>query len=140
MKPTLRDISTRELLKALPLAVMYCDWYSDYGTKLDISKPIFVAKRLLKGGEIYEIFATEIDIRAVLKTRPHIPGKKEAKVIRRLMAKTGQSEEWLRAHSRYGQELVDAQYPNRRIVTPEWAASMSPHYGPYFQDMFKVVA
>jgi hypothetical protein len=137
MSLTLHDLTTRELLNAVkgnywPL------WEYESGYR-EVGQPIFVGKRYVAGGNIEEVHARPHEILAVLNTREHVPGKREAKVIRRLRAETGMSTEELRAHSKYGQELVDAQFPNRRPVSAAWAKKMRPFYGSSFQQAFKIV-
>lgn len=137
MSLTLRDLTTRELLNAVkgnhwPL------WEYESGYR-EVGDPIFVGKRYVAGGSIEEVYARPHEILSALNTREHIPGKREAKVIRRLRAETGMSVEELRAHPKYGQELVDAQFPNRRPVSDAWAKKMSHHYGSSFGRLFKVV-
>jgi hypothetical protein len=108
MSITIKDISTRELLD-----IRLNQYYPD-------GEVILVASRLGKGGEVHNVYATLDEIRRELSNRPHVCGKKEGKLIRRLKAQTGQSEEWIRAHPRYGQDIVDAQQTTpRRVVTKE---------------------
>lgn len=51
---------------------------------------------------------------AELKTREHIPGKQEAKLLRRLMAQNRLTAEQVRAVPKYATLLAQAQY--RRVV------------------------
>lgn len=101
---TIKDISTRELLD-INLRTYHPD-----------GEAIIVASRLVAGGQVENVYATIDEIRRELANRPHVCGKKEAKTIRRLKAQTGQSEEWLRSHPRYGQDIVDAQKTKPRIA------------------------
>lgn len=134
---TIKDISTRELLIALRISSQSCCY--DFETVMDSEHKILVGSRLTTGGNYQTVYATKKDILDELSTRPHISNKKESKVIRRLMAKTGHSEEWLRQHSKYGQEIADAQYPNRRIVSSDWAKQYSERFGSMFGKLFKVI-
>lgn len=126
---TLKDLSTRELMSVRKNTHGW-DWPGD--------EPFAVGQRVVAGGAVEVVTATLGQVLDELNTRPHVPSKKEAKVIRRLRAQTGQSEEWLRAHAKYGQEIADAQWPNRRIVTKQWAEKMAIHYGVWFGRLFKI--
>jgi hypothetical protein len=127
---TLQDMSTRELIAAAQPPYYPCD----------DTNPVLVGTRLLPGGVPQEVYATLDELTEELKKRPHVSSKLEAKTIRRLRSQTGQTEEWLRAHPKYGQEIADAQNPNRRPVTADWAKRMMPLYGEkIFGRMFKVI-
>lgn len=108
---TLKQISTRELIRALR---------STYQARLfkqsqeSEDEEVFVATRFVKGGVEVGVFATHAQIREELKTRPHIPSKKEGKVLRRLKHKTGMTYDQLRKHSKYGQEVFDSQLSAKR--------------------------
>lgn len=106
---TLKQISTRELIRALRPK----DWY-DWEFNEEDKKQVFVATRLVKGGIPVGVFATRSQIREELKTRPHIPSKKEGKVLRRLKHQTGMTYDQLRKHSKYGQEIFDSQLSYKR--------------------------
>jgi hypothetical protein len=130
---TLRDLSTRELLNAAKSAH---SWSFDEDTPARIP----VGRRLLAGGVVCVVEATLAEILSVLNTREHVPSKAEAKVIRQLQAKTGQSEEWIRAHPKYGQMLADVQFPNRRRISAREAARIAPLVGQrWFGRMYKVI-
>jgi hypothetical protein len=128
---TTSDMTTRELMKAAQNARSYPAW-EDGAT-------YHVGTRLLKGGVVCSCFATLDEIIATLNTRPHVPSKREAKTIRRLRAQTGQTEAWLRAHPTYGQEIADAQFPDRRTISQREADQIAKYYGNLFGRMFKVV-
>lgn len=137
MSPTLKDFTTRELLQAARNE-------RAHGHRFDVEHghaedTVLVGTRLTKGNVPVAVYCKMQELLDELNTRPHVTGKREAKVLRRLQAQTGQSEEWLRAHPRFGQELVDAQYPNRRPCTPEFARRMAVYYGSAFGKLFKVV-
>lgn len=124
---TIYDMTTRELIKALRIARAY--YYND---------PTPVGSRLVEGGVLETVWATRDEIIQELSTRPHVPSKKEAQFIRQLRAKTGQTEEWLRAHPRYGQEIADACYPNRREVSAVEYAQNKQWYGSWVDHFFKI--
>lgn len=135
----LSKISTRELLKELRSRRSF-----GIGEEVSGCKPTFikrgnVAFRLVEGGNTDVAVATTAELVAELDTRPHVPGKPEGKTLRRLMAKTGWTEEQLRAHPRFGMELADAQHPNRQKISPSWARQLKSHYGSRFGSKFKVV-
>ena len=114
---TLQDITTRELL-----GIRLNQYYAD--------ETILIASRLGKGGEYQNVFATIDEVRQELVKRPHISSKKEAKLIRRLKSQTGQSEEWLRKHPRYGQEIVDAQKSKPRLaVSKQQYDKLATYFG-----------
>jgi hypothetical protein len=129
---TVKDMTTRELLSAAKGARAYYAGNVDEGD-------YFIGQRFVKGGDMAICRATFAEIVSELNTRPHLPSKREGKTIRRLRAQTGQSEEWLRSHPKYGQEIVDAQYPNRTPISSEYAARIAPAYGRWFGCMYKIV-
>ncbi len=138
---TLKQLSTRELLEARREA-RFAKVYD--GDRLKSAggfmKRAYVAGRLVKGGTIEGVFATEDELQAELATRSHVPNKSEGKLLRRLMAQTGQSADWLRAHPKYGQMLVDHQHPNRKEITKSRAAQILPYVGnKHFREAYKVV-
>lgn len=110
------DVSTRALLKAK-------NGFHNLMVETDepeyMDDKVFVATLMDKGGVPVNLYATENEIWGELSRRPHIPSKKEAGVIRSLKAKTRQSEEWLRKHPKYGQMIAEAEYPNRKEISPE---------------------
>ena len=124
---TLHDMTTRELMNALRLAR---DCYDD--------DPVHVGSRFVEGGKLVGVWATLDEIRYVLNNRPHIPSKKEAQVIRQLKAKTKQSEEWLRAHPKYGQEIANACTPDRRVVDAQTYQRMAKLYGGVVSHLYKI--
>lgn len=117
--PTIKDMTTKELLAALD-ACRSCD---------DANPMVRVGQRAVADGIMAVVNATEDEIRFELSGRPHVPSKKEAKVIRQLKAQTHQSEEWLRAHPKYWQKIMDACYPNRRVVDQQTYTKMVKRYG-----------
>ena len=135
MIPTIRNLTTQELLRTVR------KW--DWTWSRDPDGPpeqIAVGSRMVEGGTKVTLFASRDEILAELSVREHVPGKREAKVIRRLQAQTGQTEEWLRAHPKFGMEIADAQNPNRRTITPAEAAQRAKYYSPkLFGKLFKVV-
>jgi hypothetical protein len=135
---TLDKISTRELLKELRSRRA---WYQDdtSGTKPEFVKRIFVASRLVTGGEHDAAMATLDELQEELNRRPHVPGKPEGKLLRRLMKETGWTADQLRAHPRFGAELADAQHPNRREIYPWLAKHLAPALGKDFGSRYKVV-
>lgn len=60
-----------------------------------------------KGRAAKRSFAKRAEIK--FHQYPHIPMKKESKVLRRLMSETGLTEQQLREHSTYRKQLSDAQ-------------------------------
>lgn len=137
-KLDISDFSTRELKNALRSAHAYGYDY-DYYTGEETPRQIWVGQRHLPGGQLTGFFATVSQIRAALASRPHIPSKKEGKTLRRLMSKTGMTADELRAHPRYGQEIVDTQWPNRRVITAQQARRLEPHMGrKHIGKMFKI--
>jgi hypothetical protein len=132
---TLYDMSTRELLKALR-SVPYerYDRYED-----DEIEKIRVGSRILPGGEQVSVWATRSEIKGALVGREHVPSKKEGKLLRQLKAKTGMTEAQLRAHPKFGQELVDVQLSQpRRIISKEEAIWYRQVFGSFFATRFKV--
>ncbi len=105
---TIHDLTTRELLNARE-AARHCSHRED--------DRVFVGARTAPGGQTYNVWASYDEIVYALSCREHVPSKKEAQVIRQLKAKTKQSEEWLRAHPKYGQEIADACTPDREVVS-----------------------
>ncbi len=137
MSYTLQDVPTRFLLTALRTHI---PWYSSLEEDTD-RELHFVHSRPAPGGQGFDaVYATRLQLKCELATRPHVPSKREGQAIRRLQAQTGWSVEDLRAHPRYGMEITDAQFPNRRVVTAEFAARMSKYYGDQFGRLFKVVS
>lgn len=135
-KLDISDFSTRELKNALRSAHAYG---YDFYTGEETPRQIWVGQRYLPGGQLTGFFATVSQIRAALAGRPHIPSKKEGKTLRRLMSKTGMTADQLQAHPRYGQEIVDAQWPNRREITVQRARELVPHLGrKHIGKMFKI--
>jgi hypothetical protein len=141
---TIKDMSTPELLAALrDVKVMPNDWDSD--AKRPVPRKVFVGSRKVPGGTaeypLYEsVHALVGEIEAELATRPHVPGKVEGKLLRRLMAQTGWTEEALRAHPRYGEQLADAQHPNRRKISRTEAKRLVPVIGRrHIGNNFKIV-
>jgi hypothetical protein len=128
---TIQDLTTRELLQAR-------DTYRNrYYTDEDEDQ-LLIGKRLVEGGNEEHVVGTMADIMAELNRRPHVSTKMEAKLIRRLRAQTGQTEEWLRAHPKYGQEIADAQRPNRQVIGASYAKTIAPLLGKFFGKMYKV--
>lgn len=123
---TLHDLTTRELLNAISKAH---NGYDD---------PVYVGHRFVEGGQRVNVWATLDEIRYALTCRPHVPSKKESQVIRQLKAKTKQSEEWLRSHPKYGQEIADACYPNRREVSAVEYVQHKQWYGSWVDHFFKI--
>jgi uncharacterized short protein YbdD (DUF466 family) len=138
---TLKDISTRELLRARRDARYGSEYGGDRLKQAgDFTKRETIAFRLVKGGESQSAVATMDELLAELATRPHIPSRSEGKLLRRLMAQTGQSADWLRAHPKYGEMLADHQHPNRRRITKEQAARFAKPHFKGFGNVFKVEA
>lgn len=136
----LKMISTRELKRAYQEGKRGCV-FEGLETKTDggFEKRGRIANRLVKGGESRSVVASISELKAELESRPHIPGKKEGKLLRRLMKDTGQSAEWLRAHPKFGEQLADAQHPNRQRITPVWAPYYAARDGKNFGNHFKVI-
>ena len=128
-RPTLQDMTAKELLNARNQARDY-EYHDD--------TLITVGHRAITGGERVTVEATLGDILRELNTRPHVPSKKEATVLRQLKAKTKQSEEWLRAHPTYSQQLADACYPNRRVVSEDYYKRLARAIGPDVTKMYKI--
>lgn len=126
---TIADMSTKELLSALRSVYHYDE----------DDEVIYVGKRLGAGGVELHFRASVQDIRNELNSRPHVPNQKEGKVLRRIRAQTGLSEEQIRAIPKYQEELMDACYPNRREMPLAQAKLVSRYYGRCFNRMFKVV-
>lgn len=130
---TIKDMSTAELLAAFRAGrIMPNDW--DHKLKRAVPAKVFVGSRKVPGGTaeypLYEsVHALVGEIEAELKTRPHIPGKAEGKLLRRLMSETGWTEETLRAHPKFGEQLADAQHPNRRKISRTEAKRLVPILG-----------
>lgn len=135
VQKTAKDMPTRQLLKALRAS---CSSFFD-DEQAHEKFEIFIGKVTATGGFQYGVFATRQQIRQVLETRPHIPNKAESKLIRRLQSETGQTVEWLRAHPKYGQMLVDAQYPNRQEIPAEQAKIKMKYLGSLFGKLYKVI-
>ena len=136
MSYTLQEVPTRVLLAALR-DFPHEDPYDDAAPEV-----VYVHKRPANvPGGFDVIHATHDAIRTELRTRPHVPGKKEAQILRRLMAQTGWTEEQLRAHPRFGMELADAQFPNRRVLEPgPYADRLRQSLGDHwFGRQYKVV-
>lgn len=129
-RPTLQDMTTKELINAR-------DRNHGYNYQGDDEK-LVIGHRFVTGGAQVTVEATLIEILRELDTRPHVPSKKEATVLRQLKAKTKQSEEWLRAHPTYGQQLADACYPNRRVVSEDYYKRLSRAIGPGVSKMYKI--
>lgn len=111
------DVSTKALLNAKAHAnciSRYC--YRDEPADDPMCGKVLVATLIDKGAVPVNLYATKEEICGVLQTREHVPTKKEATLIRALKAKTKQSEEWLRKHSKYGQMIADAAQPNRKEI------------------------
>jgi hypothetical protein len=136
---TLQDISTRELKGAIREVRSESERGDPLKSAGSFQKRAFVASRMVKGGVYDPVSATEAELMSELNTRPHIPGRAEGRVLRRLIAQTGWTAEQLRAHPRFGEELADAQYPNRRVLSPCLAKSYALRYGKNFGKHFKVV-
>ena len=134
---TLKDLSTPEVLRALREARLFC---CDQDGRGPGPTTVFVGSRLIEGGASQGVHATEAELEAELRTRPHIPKGKEAKILRRLMSQTGWTEAELRANRKYGEILADAQSPNRRKVSADWAKANagSDRYGWRFGSHYKV--
>lgn len=139
---TLKDISTRELMRALKGLHVLNEGDPEDPLKFAgrFERRQRIANRLVKGGDSEACMATESELIAELNTRPHIPGRAEGKVLRRLMAQTGWTADQLRAHPKFGEELADAQYPNRRHIPQSWAANYQKVYGESFGRLYKVIA
>lgn len=127
---TYQDMSTQELKNALD---------STRGRRNYGDTDVYVGTRITKGNNPHGVYATEEQIRKELIKRQHIPSRKEGKLLRRLIAETGQSADWLRAHPRYGMMLVDVQHPLRKEVPRGRAPFMKKVYGRLFESMCKVV-
>lgn len=127
---TLSDMSTRELIRAL----RGFDWFDDD----DHDSEVYVGKRWVAGGIEQRVFGKLSDVRDELAKRPHIPSRQEGRIIRRIQAQTGLSVEEIRRIPKYQDELADANYPNRRLVTADWAKRAAPTYGRVFNRLFKV--
>ena len=125
---TIHDISTRELRDALR--------GGDFFTVENVDA-IFVATRVTPGGPV-SVYATVDEIKAVLATRPHLNSKREGKLIRRLMATTGQSEQWLRAHPTYGKMIGDASHPHRRPIPKEEYVRLKRVLGKYVDEQYVI--
>jgi mRNA deadenylase 3'-5' endonuclease subunit Ccr4 len=108
---TVHDLTTQELLNARGAFRAY-----DVGD----DELVFVGSRNAPGGQQINVCATHDEIMAELNTRPHVPSSKESRVIRQLKAKTHQSEEWLRAHTTYGQEIALAGNPRKMVSVREY--------------------
>lgn len=63
----------------------------------------------------------------------HIPMKKESKVLRRLMAETGLSEEQLRQHKKYRIQLSQAQKTERRTFWNQHDIDVDNHLDRVFK-------
>ena len=140
MSITLKDISTRELKQRLGTIRLN---HEDDSERLKgdggFLKRIGIASRQVKGGS-YECAAATVDeLTAELATRPHIPGRAEGKVLRRLIAQTGWTAEQLRAHPKFGMQLADAQYPYRREISAKDAPFFAKVHGKRFGSTYKVV-
>lgn len=135
MTITIKNITTQELLNA-PAGARLAGYGSyDEGCSSD---SIFVGSRPEKGGEPVGFHLTCDELTVELATRPHIPGKAEGKLLRRLMSETGWTADALRAHPKFGEQLADAKFPNRRMVSAAWAKAHAPLYGAHFGRMFKI--
>lgn len=122
---TLQDMTTRELLNARNLTRgRYRDDDED-----DDEEHVLVGTRRAPGGIEFSVTATRDEIRDALHSREHVPSKVEATVIRRLKAKTKQSEEWLRAHPKYGQEIANAGNSTRQVVSSGRYQRLTKIYG-----------
>lgn len=130
---TIKDFSTRELLVALR-AQGYAFFEID-----SKDRSVFVGSRILKGGNTFSFYAEKKDILEELKTREHVPSKREGKLLRRLRSQTKMTEEQLRKHPKYGKLLVDSQqsYPRREIEEKDsrWYKLL---YGSFFEERFYV--
>jgi hypothetical protein len=128
-------MSARELLRALHDAYS-CNYYSDDG----VEEPRYIGTRIIRGGEVVSVYGTYSEIRAALRSKPHVPSKPEAKMIRRLQAQTGMTEQQLRAHPRYGQMIADPQ-GKRRVLdrrNTDQIRSYQRAYGSSFGRFFVV--
>lgn len=132
MTPTIQNLSTRELLAAF--RQLRIEGRGDGGGRTAV-----VGSRIHTGGVVGGVSCTEDELLAEIAIRPHVPGKQEGRVIRRLQAQTGWTVEELRAHTRFGMEIADAQYPNRTEISPAHAQRYAAHYGKSFGRLFKVV-
>ena len=129
----LSDMSTEELLNALRV------YPYEYYEPDDVPHKIYVGSRLVKGGERVEVWGTRSEIRGALVGREHVPNRKEGKLLRRLRAQTGMTEEQLRAHPRFGQQLVDVQQSvPRQVISKKQAPWYQKVYGSLFGKRFKV--
>ena len=136
MTHTIQDLSTRELLSAF--RALRIEGRAGWGP--NTGADTFVAgSRLHTGGVVGGVSCTEDELVAELALRPHVLSKQEGRVIRRLQAQTGWTVEQLRAHPRFGMEIADAQYPNRKEVSQAFAAHNAAHYGKWFGRLFKVI-
>ena len=131
---TIKDISTRELLASISS--------KRYDDITNSEEKIFVGSRLVPGGTAEmplseTVYATRYEIKKELALRPHVGGKAEGKLIRKLMAQTGQSEEWLRSHPKYGQEIFEAANCNgkaRTTISKKQYNSNEAFYGKEFMS------
>ena len=130
--PTIKDMTTKELLNAK--TSLAPGEFRDGDGHLRGTDLVAIGHRVVSGGKVVEVKATRAEIINELNTRPHVPSKKEAQVIRQLKAQTHQSEEWLRAHPKYWQKIVDVSYPNRRAVTKQEYEKLARQHG---NDVFK---
>jgi len=136
MTHTIQDLSTRELLSAF--RALRIEGRSGCGPNTG-ADTVVVGSRLHPGGVVGGVSCTEDELLAEIALRPHVPSKQEGRVIRRLQAQTGWTAEELRAHTRFGMEIADAQYPNRQEVSPEFAERNADLYGKSFGRLFKVI-
>lgn len=135
---SLKTISTRELLAARRSVRWDSEYDVDRVKAGGFTKRAFVASRPVKGGECQGVSATIDELLAELETRPHLPGRSEGKLLRRLMAQTGWTADQLRAHPKFGEQLADNQHPNRRVISKSEARRVQPAVGARFGSMFKV--
>ena len=126
---TLSDMTTRELIRAL----RGFDWFD-----VEHNPEVYVGKRLITGGIEQRVHGTLSDVRDELTNHPHVPNKREGQIIRRIQSQTGLSVEEIRRTPKYQDELTDANYPNRRLVSAAWAKQFAPYYGSVFNKLFKV--
>ncbi len=134
---TISDMSTKALLLARSDFRGYRGCY-DFDGCVKLEDKIFIGSVTDKGGAEVEIHVTEDELMDELKKRPHVPSKKEAKLIRSLKAKTGQSEEWLRAHPKYGQEFFVVTKPNRIEISKKEYVKLLPLTNKSYMSKFKI--
>lgn len=104
---TLKQVTTKELIAQLHT------YYNE-------GKLVF--SRVGKGGAQEYLYVDPEDVRKELQGRPHVPSKREAKLIRKLKAQTGRTEADLRKDRKYGPMIVEADLgqPRKRVMKEEY--------------------